>query len=127
MKSVIIPRSLRCLTSLILIIILEKDPGWNASCGKFHGWNWQCASAWPVFEIERILSFQENDIADRAIRSETLSLERLLVHTIYVRTHSRLSDLKTELQALLKDVECKYAVPGKAEKLYCDKNPNKIL
>uniref|UniRef100_A0A1B6LA62 Mediator of RNA polymerase II transcription subunit 14 n=1 Tax=Graphocephala atropunctata TaxID=36148 RepID=A0A1B6LA62_9HEMI len=49
---------------------------------------------------------EENEIADRAIRSDLLSMERLLVHTIYVRTKSRLSDLKTELQTMLKDVEC---------------------
>ena len=34
-------------------------------------------------------------------------MECLLVHTIYVRTRSRLSDLKQELQVMLKDVECK--------------------
>lgn len=33
-------------------------------------------------------------------------MERLLVHTIYVRTKSRLTDIKQELQTLLKDVEC---------------------
>ncbi|KAL1123440.1 hypothetical protein AAG570_002520 [Ranatra chinensis] len=49
---------------------------------------------------------KESEIADRAIRSELLSMERLLVHTIYVRTRSRLNDLKAELQAMLKDVEC---------------------
>ncbi|XP_054267906.1 mediator of RNA polymerase II transcription subunit 14-like [Macrosteles quadrilineatus] len=52
------------------------------------------------------LSTEETEIADRAIRSDLLSMERLLVHTIYVRTKSRLSDLKTELQTMLKDVEC---------------------
>ena len=53
------------------------------------------------------LVFQESEIADRAIRSELLSMERLLVHTIYVRTRSRLNDLKTEFQVMLKDVECR--------------------
>ncbi|KAI4459735.1 mediator complex subunit [Holotrichia oblita] len=52
------------------------------------------------------LGNKENEIADRAIHSELLSMERLLVHTIYVRTRSRLTDLKTELQAMLKDIEC---------------------
>ncbi|KAG8316635.1 Mediator of RNA polymerase II transcription subunit 14 [Homalodisca vitripennis] len=51
------------------------------------------------------LGTEENEIADRAIRSDLLSMERLLVHTIYVRTKSRLSDLKTELQTMLKDVD----------------------
>lgn len=50
---------------------------------------------------------QESEIADRAIRSDLLSMERLLVHTIYVRTRSRLTELKQELQTMLKDVECK--------------------
>nr|XP_022906712.1 mediator of RNA polymerase II transcription subunit 14 isoform X2 [Onthophagus taurus] len=52
------------------------------------------------------LGNKECEIADRAIRSELLSMERLLVHTIYVRTKSRLTDLKTELQGALKQVEC---------------------
>lgn len=34
-------------------------------------------------------------------------MERLLVHTIYVRTRSRLNDIKLELQGMLKDIECK--------------------
>nr|CAD7406222.1 unnamed protein product [Timema poppensis] len=50
--------------------------------------------------------FQESEIADRAIRSELLSMERLLVHTIYVRTRNRLSELKQELHTMLKDVDC---------------------
>ncbi|XP_049820505.1 mediator of RNA polymerase II transcription subunit 14 isoform X2 [Aethina tumida] len=52
------------------------------------------------------LGNKECEIADRAIRSEILSMERLLVHTIYVRTKSRLTDIKLELQEMLKDVEC---------------------
>ncbi|KAF7268704.1 mediator complex subunit 14 isoform X1 [Rhynchophorus ferrugineus] len=52
------------------------------------------------------LGNKESEIADRAIRSEVLSMERLLVHTIYVRTRSRLNDIKLELQGMLKDVEC---------------------
>lgn len=35
-------------------------------------------------------------------------MERLLVHTIYVRTRSRLTDIKQELQGILKDVDCKF-------------------
>ena len=54
------------------------------------------------------ITSQESEIADRAIRSDLLSMERLLVHTIYVRTRSRLTELKQELQTMLKDVECKY-------------------
>ncbi|XP_076298705.1 mediator complex subunit 14 [Lasioglossum baleicum] len=55
------------------------------------------------------LGSKESEIADRAIRSDQLSMECLLVHTIYVRTRSRLLDLKQELQSMLKDVECTLA------------------
>ena len=48
---------------------------------------------------------KETDIADRAVRSDHLSMERLLVHTVYVRSLSRLNDLKSELQIFLPDVE----------------------
>lgn len=49
---------------------------------------------------------KEVDIADRAVRSDLLSMERLLVHTVYVRSLARLNDLKTELQLFLKDIDC---------------------
>ncbi|KAJ3641160.1 hypothetical protein Zmor_027677 [Zophobas morio] len=52
------------------------------------------------------LGNKESEVADRAIRSEILSMERLLVHTIYVRTRSRLTDIKLEIQTMLKEVEC---------------------
>ncbi|XP_046742942.1 mediator of RNA polymerase II transcription subunit 14 isoform X1 [Diprion similis] len=55
------------------------------------------------------LGSKESEIADRAIRSDLLSMECLLVHTIYVRTRSRLSELKQEFQSMLKDVECTLA------------------
>ena len=44
---------------------------------------------------------------EKAIRSEHISMERLLVHSIYVRTKSRLNDLRTDLQKRLNlgDVE----------------------
>ncbi|KAJ8894673.1 hypothetical protein PR048_007338 [Dryococelus australis] len=60
----------------------------------------------PSLGSKATLYSSESEIADRAIRSELLSMERLLVHTIYVRTRSRLSELKQELQSMLKDVEC---------------------
>ncbi|XP_055589648.1 mediator of RNA polymerase II transcription subunit 14 [Uranotaenia lowii] len=53
---------------------------------------------------------KEVDIADRAVRSDLLSMERLLVHTVYVRSLARLNDLKTELQLFLKDVD--YNISG---------------
>ncbi|XP_034941406.1 mediator of RNA polymerase II transcription subunit 14 [Chelonus insularis] len=52
------------------------------------------------------LGSKEGEIADRAIRSDQLSMECLLVHTIYVRTRSRLTELKQEFQSMFKDVEC---------------------
>ncbi|EEB11666.1 CRSP complex subunit, putative [Pediculus humanus corporis] len=52
------------------------------------------------------LGGKESEIADKAIRSDILSMERLLVHTIYVRTKARLSELKQELESVLKDIEC---------------------
>ncbi|XP_029175200.1 mediator of RNA polymerase II transcription subunit 14 isoform X4 [Nylanderia fulva] len=55
------------------------------------------------------LGNKESEIAHRAIRSDQLSMECLLVHTIYIRTRSRLSELKQELQTMLKDVECTLA------------------
>lgn len=53
---------------------------------------------------------QESEIAERAIRSDHLSIERLLVHTIYLRTKIRLSELKQEMDSKLgNDAEkCKY-------------------
>lgn len=45
-------------------------------------------------------------MADRAVRSELLSMERLLVHTVYVRSLARLGEIKTELQVILKGVDC---------------------
>uniref|UniRef100_A0A8D8N5P3 Mediator of RNA polymerase II transcription subunit 14 n=2 Tax=Culex pipiens TaxID=7175 RepID=A0A8D8N5P3_CULPI len=53
---------------------------------------------------------KEVDIADRAVRSDLLSMERLLVHTVYVRSLSRLADLKSELQLFLPDVD--YSILG---------------
>ncbi|CAG5108193.1 Similar to MED14: Mediator of RNA polymerase II transcription subunit 14 (Aedes aegypti) [Cotesia congregata] len=55
------------------------------------------------------LGSKENEIADRAIRSDQLSIECLLVHTIYIRTKTRLSELKQEIQNILKDVDCTLA------------------
>ncbi|XP_073993036.1 mediator complex subunit 14 isoform X1 [Rhodnius prolixus] len=52
------------------------------------------------------LGNKECQVADRAVRSELLSMERLLVHTIYMRTRARLHDLKLELQAILNNVDC---------------------
>lgn len=45
------------------------------------------------------------EVADRSVRSDLLSMERLLVHTVYIRTLVRLNDLKVEFQTFLKDVD----------------------
>jgi len=47
------------------------------------------------------LTPKEAQMADRSIRTEHLSIESLLVHTIYVRTRSRLTELRTEVQRRL--------------------------
>ena len=44
------------------------------------------------------LNLKDSEMTERVIRSENLSMERLLVHSIYVRTRARLQDLKTEIQ-----------------------------
>lgn len=46
------------------------------------------------------------EVAERSVRSEHLSMERLLVHTVYVRSLARLNDVKAEFQSFLKDVDC---------------------
>lgn len=52
---------------------------------------------------------KENGIADRMISADQLSMESLLVHTINVRTNIRLSELKQELESMIKNVECSLA------------------
>lgn len=61
-----------------------------------------------VFHLPSIGTKESADIADRAVRSELLSIERLLVHTVYIRSVSRLNDTKAELQTFLKNVDCMY-------------------
>ncbi|XP_052862208.1 mediator of RNA polymerase II transcription subunit 14 isoform X2 [Anopheles cruzii] len=63
-----------------------------------------CSKQLAILHVPSIGS-KEADIADRAVRSDLLSMERLLVHTVYVRSLARLNDVKTELQHFLKDVE----------------------
>ena len=48
------------------------------------------------------LTLREAQLAERSIRNERLSVESLLVHTIYVRTRARLTDLKNTVQERLK-------------------------
>lgn len=59
-----------------------------------------------VIHLPSIGNKESNEVADRAVRSDLLSMERLLVHTVYIRSLSRLSDIKVEFQSFLKDVDC---------------------
>jgi len=52
------------------------------------------------------LSPRDAEVVDKVLRTEQLSIERLLVQTIYLRTRARLMELKTELEAMLADTEC---------------------
>ncbi|XP_001354245.3 mediator of RNA polymerase II transcription subunit 14 isoform X1 [Drosophila pseudoobscura] len=58
-----------------------------------------------VVHVPSLGAKESAEVADRAVRSEHLSMERLIVHTVYIRSVSRLSDLKLEFQAFLKDVD----------------------
>lgn len=58
-----------------------------------------------VIHLPSIGNKESSEVADRAVRSELLSMERLLVHTVYIRSLSRLNDIKVEFQTFLKDVE----------------------
>ncbi|CAG0893105.1 unnamed protein product [Darwinula stevensoni] len=65
-----------------------------------------CARPLVVVHIPA-LTCQEAEIADRTIHSDDLSIERLLVHTIHVRSKLRLSELKQEFQARVgPEVDC---------------------
>lgn len=58
-----------------------------------------------VFHIPSIGNKESSEVADRAVRSDLLSMERLLVHTVYIRSITRLSEVKSEFQTFLKDVD----------------------
>ncbi|KAF2357663.1 Mediator complex subunit Med14 [Trinorchestia longiramus] len=55
---------------------------------------------------------KECEVAERAIRTEQLSMERLLVHTIYLRTKTRLTHLKQTLDSKLGLTTDKCVVSG---------------
>ncbi|KAL1465599.1 hypothetical protein WDU94_005154 [Cyamophila willieti] len=95
----------KCLTISYWRVLTTKDP--RSELGyrlTVHVDRHDPARPLTVLHVPA-LGNKECEIADRAIRSELLSMERLLVHTIYVRTKNRLMDLKQELQTLLKHVE----------------------
>lgn len=47
----------------------------------------------------------EAEIAEEATNTEHLSMEKLLVHTIYIRTKNRLNELKKEIKSKVKGIE----------------------
>lgn len=63
-----------------------------------------------ILHVPSIGNKESLEVADRAVRSELLSMERLLVHTVYVRSLTRLSEIKTELQVVLKGGDCEYYI-----------------
>lgn len=65
-----------------------------------------------VLHLPSIGNKESSEVADRAVRSDLLSMERLLVHSVYIRSLSRLNDIKVEFQTFLKDVECKCVIPS---------------
>ncbi|XP_069951708.1 mediator of RNA polymerase II transcription subunit 14-like isoform X2 [Cherax quadricarinatus] len=52
-------------------------------------------------EVLCVQTQKDSEIAERAIRTDHLSIERLLVHTIYLRTKARLSELKQDMDSKL--------------------------
>lgn len=60
-----------------------------------------------VLHMPSISVKDSTEIANRSVRSDLLSIERLLVHIVYVRSVARLNDVKIEFQAFMRDVECK--------------------
>lgn len=59
-----------------------------------------------VLHLPSLGAKESAEVAERAVRSDVISMERLLVHTIYIRSLSRLADVKAEFQTFLKDVDC---------------------
>lgn len=53
-----------------------------------------------------LLSSAESAEADRAIKCDHLSIEKLLVQTIYIRTKQKLNELKDHIQKNLSEMEC---------------------
>lgn len=66
------------------------------------------ARALAICHVPSLGIKESTEIADRVVRSDLISMERLLVHTVYVRSLARLTDVKVEFQTFLKDVDCKW-------------------
>lgn len=60
-----------------------------------------------VLHMPSIGAKESTEIADRSVRSDLLSMERLLVHTVYIRSLARLNDVKVEFQTFMKEADCK--------------------
>lgn len=58
-----------------------------------------------VVHIPSIGQKESTQIADRAIHTDHLSMERLIVHTIYIRSCQRLTELKSEFLKFLKHAD----------------------
>ncbi|XP_023219267.1 mediator of RNA polymerase II transcription subunit 14-like [Centruroides sculpturatus] len=52
------------------------------------------------------LTGKDSILADQAIKSDHLSIEKLLIHTVHVRTKHRLADLRDEIKPKLGISEC---------------------
>lgn len=75
-------------------LTIQKDPA-------------DAARPLAIFHRPSIGSKESSDMADRAVH-DSLSMERLLVHTVYIRSLARLADIKSEFQNfLLNDTDCK--------------------
>lgn len=64
-----------------------------------------------VLHMPSIGAKESTEIADRSVRSDHLSMERLLVHVVYVRSLARLNDVKIEFQTFMKETDCKRMNP----------------
>lgn len=89
----------RCLTISYWRELMSKDP--NSELG--YRFSVQVdphdpAKPLMVYHVPPLVS----DLGDKAIRSDHISLERILVSSIYVRTKSRLNELKKDIQSRLK-------------------------
>lgn len=62
-----------------------------------------------VFHLPTIGNREANEMAARAVHTDQLSMERLLVHTVYIRSLARLGDMRTEFRAFLRDAQCEYS------------------
>lgn len=82
---------------------LKTDLGYRVTaqvCGSSH--NGVDVSGKPLQIVHNPpLSSKDSEVAEQSIRSDQLSVEKLLIHTIYMRARNRLHELKQELQPKL--------------------------